>query len=57
MGLDASLGFDVAVAFAFAVIATLGSLRAALERHADGLLDRVAPYQPFGTGSWSELTA
>jgi len=42
---------------AFAVIAAPGQLRAALERHADGLIDRVAPYPPFGTGPWGELTA
>jgi probable F420-dependent oxidoreductase len=42
---------------AFAVVATPGGLRAALERHADGLIDRVAPYPPFGTGPWAELTA
>jgi probable F420-dependent oxidoreductase len=41
---------------AFVVVAQPGSLRGAVERHADGLLDRVAPYQAFGTGSWSELT-
>jgi probable F420-dependent oxidoreductase len=40
---------------AFAVLAKPGSLRAALERHADGLLDRVAPYQPFGSAAWPEL--
>jgi probable F420-dependent oxidoreductase len=42
---------------AFAVVASPGALRGALERHADGLIDRVAPYPPFGTGPWSELTA
>jgi probable F420-dependent oxidoreductase len=42
---------------AFAVIAPPGHLRAALEQHADGLIDRVAPYPPFGTGPWGELTA
>jgi probable F420-dependent oxidoreductase len=40
---------------AFAVLASPGELRAALERHADGLLDRVAPYPPFGSGPWAEL--
>jgi probable F420-dependent oxidoreductase len=40
----------------FAVVATPGQLRTALERHADGLIDRAAPYPPFGTGPWSELT-
>lgn len=42
---------------AFAVVAPPGQLRSALERHADGLIDRVAPYPPFGTGPWAELTA
>ncbi len=42
---------------AFAVVAGPGELRTALERHADGLLDRVAPYPPFGSGPWTELTA
>jgi probable F420-dependent oxidoreductase len=45
---DAMLG-------AFAVVAEPGDLRAALERRADGLLDRVAPYAPFGSGPWKAL--
>jgi probable F420-dependent oxidoreductase len=40
---------------AFAVVAEPPGLMAALERHADGLIDRLAPYQPFGTGSWGAL--
>jgi probable F420-dependent oxidoreductase len=40
---------------AFAVVAAPGRLRTALERHADGLIERVAPYPPFGTGPWAEL--
>jgi probable F420-dependent oxidoreductase len=42
---------------AFAVVAPAAQLRTALERHADGLIDRVAPYAPFGTGPWRELGA
>jgi probable F420-dependent oxidoreductase len=40
---------------AFAVVARPGELRTALERHADGLLDRVAPYPPFGSSVWGAL--
>ncbi len=40
---------------AFAVVAGRGDMRAALERRADGLIDRVAPYAPFGSGPWDEL--
>ncbi len=40
---------------AFAVVSTPADARAALERHADGLLDRVSPYAAFGTGPWSDL--
>jgi len=40
----------------FAVVAPPGSLRPALERRAQGLLDRAAPYPAFGTGPWAELT-
>jgi len=40
---------------AFAVVAEPGQLRAALERRADGLLARVAPYPPLGTGPWRAL--
>ena len=42
---------------AFAVVASPGDLRAALDRHADGLMARVAPYQPFGSGPWRALLA
>lgn len=40
---------------AFAVIAKGNELRPALERHADGLMTRVAPYATFGTGPWPAL--
>ena len=40
---------------AFAVVTEPADLRPALERRAAGLLDRVAPYPPFGTGSWRAL--
>lgn len=40
---------------AFAVLAAPKDLRAALERHAEGLIGRVAPYQPFGGTAWREL--
>jgi probable F420-dependent oxidoreductase len=40
---------------AFAVLAEPAHLRGALERHAEGLIDRVAPYQPFGGPAWREL--
>jgi probable F420-dependent oxidoreductase len=40
---------------AFAVVATPGELRAALELHADGLIGRVAPYAPFGSPAWTGL--
>ena len=40
---------------AFAVVAPPGELRHALERHAEGLLERVAPYPPFGSPAWSGL--
>jgi probable F420-dependent oxidoreductase len=39
----------------FAVLAGADHLRGALERRADGLLDRVAPYQPFGAPAWRGL--
>lgn len=39
----------------FAVVAQPGQLLAALEGHADGVIDRIAPYQPYGTGSWAAL--
>jgi alkanesulfonate monooxygenase SsuD/methylene tetrahydromethanopterin reductase-like flavin-dependent oxidoreductase (luciferase family) len=42
---------------AFAVVARPGDARAALERHADGLIDRAAPYAPFGTGPWRSMAA
>jgi hypothetical protein len=41
---------------AFAVVAEPGHLRRALERHADGLMDRLAPYQQFGGAAWRSLT-
>ena len=40
---------------AFAVVADGPNLLGALERRAEGLIDRVAPYAPFGTGPWSKL--
>ena len=40
---------------AFAVVARPGELRTSLERHADGLLDRVAPYPSFGSSVWGAL--
>ncbi len=42
---------------AFAIVAAPGELRGALERHSDGLIDRVAPYQAFGGPAWQELLA
>lgn len=39
----------------FAVVADPDALREAIEDHAEGLLDRVAPYQPFGTPAWRAL--
>jgi probable F420-dependent oxidoreductase len=39
----------------FAVVAGSTDLLAALERHADGVLERVAPYQPFGGPAWRSL--
>lgn len=40
---------------AFAVVCAPDDARAALDRHADGLIDRVAPYAAFGTGAWAAL--
>lgn len=40
---------------AFAVVAAPRDLRAALERHAEGLIHRAAPYAAFGTGAWEAL--
>lgn len=40
---------------AFAVVAEPTGLRQALERHAAGLIERVAPYQPFGGPAWRGL--
>jgi probable F420-dependent oxidoreductase len=42
---------------AFAVVAAADDVRAALDRHSDGLMHRVAPYAPFGTGPWPALLA
>ncbi len=39
----------------FVVVAAPSELRAALERRADGLIDRVAPYDAFGTPAWAGL--
>jgi hypothetical protein len=36
----------------FAVVAPASELRTGLERHADGLIDRAAPYAPFGSRAW-----
>lgn len=41
---------------AFAVVCPPPEARAALERHAAALIDRVAPYAPFGTGAWEIMT-
>jgi probable F420-dependent oxidoreductase len=41
---------------AFAVVTAPSDAMAALERHADGLIDRVAPYASFGTGAWAALS-
>jgi hypothetical protein len=40
---------------AFAVVAASGEPGTALERHAGGIIDRVAPYAAFGTGPWAGL--
>lgn len=40
---------------AFAVVAAPDALRGALERHAEGLSDRVAPYAAFGSPAWAAL--
>ena len=42
---------------AFAVVATPEELRSAIERRAAGLIDRVAPYPPFGAPAWRGLLA
>lgn len=42
---------------AFIVASDPAELRVALERHADGLIDRVAPYQAFGGPAWRRLLA
>ena len=39
----------------FAVVGEPTDARTALERHADGLIGRLAPYQPFGSGAWTAL--
>jgi probable F420-dependent oxidoreductase len=39
----------------FAVVAGPAQLRSALERRAQGVIDRVAPYQPFGSEPWKAL--
>lgn len=41
---------------AFAVVAPPDRLHAALVHHADGLLDRVAPYPPFRSPAWQALS-
>lgn len=46
---------DGAMLGAFAVVADPGDLRGALDRHASGLIDRVAPYAPFGSPAWAGL--
>lgn len=40
---------------AFAVVASPAELRSSLERRAEGLIDRAAPYQAFGSGAWGAL--
>jgi probable F420-dependent oxidoreductase len=40
---------------AFAVVSRSAELRGALDRHAAGILDRVAPYAPFGSPAWRGL--
>jgi probable F420-dependent oxidoreductase len=42
---------------AFAVVAAPETLRVALQRRADGLIGRVAPYQAFGGPAWRGLGA
>lgn len=39
----------------FAVVASPDELRSAIQSRADGLLERVAPYPPFGSPSWRSL--
>ena len=41
---------------AFAIVSPPDAALGALARHADGLIDRVAPYPAFGTGAWSALS-
>lgn len=41
----------------FAVVSSPADVRGALERHAEGLFDRVAPYQAFGGSVWRSLRA
>ena len=41
---------------AFAVVASPADSRASLERRSEGLIDRAAPYQPFGSGAWDAIT-
>jgi luciferase-like monooxygenase len=40
---------------AFAVVASPADVRTSLERRAEGLIDRAAPYQPFGSRAWQAL--
>ena len=40
---------------AFAVVASPSELRASLERRAEGLIGRAAPYQAFGSSAWEAL--
>lgn len=40
---------------AFAVVTSSDELRAAIQRRADGLVERVAPYPPFGSPAWRSL--
>lgn len=42
---------------AFAVVTRASEAREALDRRADGLMERVAPYQPFGAPLWRSLRA
>ncbi|MGH2417787.1 MAG: TIGR03617 family F420-dependent LLM class oxidoreductase [Candidatus Limnocylindria bacterium] len=46
---------DDAMLETFAVVCRPDDARAALERHADGLIDRAAPYAAIGTGAWDAL--
>lgn len=52
---EMALLVDDAMLESFAVVSDPASLRSALASHADGVLDRVAPYQPWGSPIWRAL--